>query len=204
MSFFEGGVVLGVGSDQLFVEMFAQCLLVDLVKGDGDAVIEASGTDVVLAKVVGDVGQVATDEGLAVENGFEEGEAKAFRDGGGDEVSGVGEPALVVVGGSFEGGDFAGDVEEHREFVLAREVLPSLVDALPLWILGSQREGEPGIGGGERGEKKDFSKIFAANTANGVEDGLLLAGRGGSCFVWRSNDGVGKKVSLCCRDSGFF
>ena len=191
VGFFERGVVLGVVRNKSHAEAVAKCLLVELVEGDGNAVVKASGADLVCAKVFCDFGKVATNEGLAVEERFEECEAKAFSDGGGDEVGGVGEPALIMAGRSFDGWGVIGDVEKNRELVFLGKVLPMLIDGLPFGIHGGQGHREAGVGRGERGKEDQLAKIFAPNTANGVEDSFFSAGRRRSGVARVSNDRVG-------------
>ncbi len=130
--------------------------------------------DALTGEVVCDVGKVATEEGFAEGGGFEEGEAKAFGDRGGDDVGGVGSPGLVGGGVAFGGGDAVDDVKKNGELVFFGKMCPAVVDRLPGGVLGCEGDGKGGVGGSEGGKEEEFAEVFAADSADGVEDEILV------------------------------
>jgi len=162
------GALQGLG------EACAQGVGADPFFGEEKALIEAAGLDPVEGEVTGDGGQVAAEEWDAEADRFEEAEAETLGDRGGDDVSGVAEPGFECGFGAGGGSEAVDDFEIDGKIGLEAEFFPVVVDRLPDGICGTEGDGEAGALRGEGGEEEDFAEVFAADAADGVEDGGLL------------------------------
>ena len=151
-------------------EVVAEDGEVDPVDGDEQPVVEVSGADAVAGVFRGEVGEVSSEQRLAVGGGFEKGQAESFGDGGGDEMGGVRDPRVESGGGSGGGGEALDNVELDGQLMASGEFPPVVVDGKRVGIERRAADGEPGAGGREGGEENEFAEVFPADAADGGEE----------------------------------
>jgi hypothetical protein len=189
---------------QLFAEGVQESAGVDPLGRNEEVLIEVAKGPLVLLEVSRDLGQVTAEERLAHAQRFQEGQAKAFRDGGGDEMARVGEPVGI---GRFEpwgGGDLTNDAHLDREMKVLHGIDPLFVDCSPSRILRSERNGEGDLLGREAGKKTEFAEILATDPSDRIEHGGRSGGLPGRASGHRRrSDRIGQEGGLLAGNACF-
>ena len=122
--------------------MVAEDREVDPVEWDENPVVEVTGTDAMAGVLSGEVGKISAEQWPAMGSGFEQRQAEALADGGGDEVAAVCEPRLKIWRSSGGGGVASDDVELDGQPLFPGKFLPSVMHWLCLRIQWRAAHGE--------------------------------------------------------------
>lgn len=168
-----------IGTGDGFEVGVSHFLEIEKVERDGNSRIGVAEVEALFLEVTGDFRKVAAEERLPKEVGLEEGESKAFGNGGGSDVAGAPEPLI-------EGFRRVDDVEIDGEVEFSGKTLPFVMNWEPFRVFGGAGDGESGAGRGVGCPEAKFPEIFPSDATDGVENervaGICVpCGGGGEC-----------------------